>query len=147
MLPPLIALAAVTLAAASPRLVKRCSPVYDPDYYGGYLPPVACWHEQDTACGPYIGEGTSMLLDADHGLAVIYGVSDTCADTIQEELSRAADGRKVYGWLETHGALTLIEGGILVISGMSEGALEMYEGLGITRIGWGINERVGGLGR
>lgn len=129
MLRLLVTLSAATLAVASPRLAKRCSPVYDEDYYGGYLPPVACWHDQDTACQPYIKEDTSMLLDADHGLAIIYGVSDTCADTIREELGRGEDGEKTYGWVETHGALTLIEGGILVISGMGDEAVELYEGL------------------
>ena len=126
----LLALAtAAALAAATPRLTKRCSPVYDEDYFGGYLPPVACWHDQDTACQPYIKEGTTMLLDSDHGLAVVYGVSEHCADTIREELARVENGKKTYGWLEKHGRLTLIDGGILVISDMSEDAVGMYEGL------------------
>lgn len=121
--------AAATLAAATTRLAKRCTPAYDDDYYGGYLPPVACWHDQDTACRPYIQKDTTMLLDADHGLAVIYGVSDVCADTIREELARQEDGRKTYGWVEKHGHLTLVEEDTLVISGMSDEAVELYRGL------------------
>lgn len=124
----LLALATAALATAA-RLTKRCSPVYDDAYQGGYLPSVACWHDQDAACTAYLQSGTEMLLDAPHNLAVIYGVSDSCADTIKEELAREADGRKVYGWVEEHGTLTLVDGGILVISGMSDKAVEMYEGL------------------
>lgn len=129
MLRSLLALAAATVAAATPHLAKRCSPAYDEDYYGGYLPPVACWHDQDTACRAYIKKDTTMLLDAEHGLAVVYGVSDACQDTIREELAREDDGRKTYGWVEGHGDLTLVEDGTLVISGMSDDAVELYEGL------------------
>lgn len=118
-----------TAALATARLTKRCTPVYDDAYQGGFLPAVACWHEQDTACNAYLQSGTEMLLDAPHHLAVVYGVSDSCADTIKEELAREADGRKTYGWTEEHGTLTLVDGGILVISGMSDKAVEMYEGL------------------
>jgi len=69
-----------------------------------------------------------MLLDADHGLAVIYGISTYCADIIAEELARTTDGRRAYGWVEKHGNLTVI-GDILVISNMSQEAVEKYEGL------------------
>ena len=129
MLRNLLIFTAAALATATPRLAKRCSPVYDDDYYGGYLPPVACWHDQDTACQPHIQDGTQMLLDAGHGLAVIYGVSKTCEDTIREELARREDGRKTYGWVENHGDLTLVEEGTLVISGMSKDAVKLYQKL------------------
>lgn len=122
-------LALATLAVATPYLTKRCSPVYDPEYYGGYLPPVACWQDQDTACEAYIMEGTEMHLDSQHGLAIIYGVSSTCEDTIKEEVARVEDGRMVYGWLDFHGTLTLVQEGVLVISGMSEEAIGRYEEL------------------
>ena len=134
-LTPLVAfLALPLLIAATPEPSnlhlhnKRCSPWYDEEFYHGYLPPVACWQDQDTGCCPYIREGTEMLLDGDHGLAVIYGISTYCADIIAEELARTADGRRAYGWVEKHGNLTVI-GDILVISNMSQEAVEKYEGL------------------
>ncbi|PKS11255.1 hypothetical protein jhhlp_003016 [Lomentospora prolificans] len=129
-LAPLTVLFALAAAAPEPAtLQKRCSPWYDEEFYQGYLPPVACWQDQDTACQPYIKEGTEMLLDSDHSLAVIYGISQSCADTIAEELARTADGRRAYGWVENHGTLTVIEGGILVISNMSETAVQTYSEL------------------
>lgn len=129
-LTPLVALAALATASPEPsRHQKRCSPWSDPEFYQGYLPPVACWQDQDTACLPYIKEGTDLLLDAEHRLAVIYNIDEHCVATIAEELARMDDGRKTYGWVEKHGTLTVIDGNILVISNMSEDAVETYANL------------------
>lgn len=70
-----------------------------------------------------------MTLDAKHKLAVIYGVSDSCAAEVAEELAREVDGRKNYGWVRKHGNLTIIKGGILVISNMTDEAVERYSKL------------------
>ncbi|SPO04412.1 uncharacterized protein DNG_07097 [Cephalotrichum gorgonifer] len=129
MLRSLVILTTAALAAATPHITKRCSPARDPEWYRGYLPPVACWQDQDTACQAYIAKGTDLVIDSKHKLAVVYGVSSYCEEIIAEELARAADGRKTYGWLEKHGTLTVIEGGILVISGMSDEAVGRYEAL------------------
>ncbi|KAH6637299.1 hypothetical protein F5144DRAFT_454801, partial [Chaetomium tenue] len=107
-------------------LHKRCSPRYDPDLALGYYPPAPCWQTFDTACQPHLATGTEMTLDAPHGLAVVYGLSEYCAAQIAEEKAREADGRKNYGWREEHGLLTVVEGGILVISDMSEEAVARY---------------------
>jgi hypothetical protein len=111
------------------HLTKRCSPLRDPEYYLGYLPPVACWQDQDTACQAYLQAGTKLLLDKEHKLAVVYGVSEGCFATIAEELAREKDGRKTYGWEKKHGKLTAIGGGILVISGMSDDTVARYAAL------------------
>ncbi|KAK4041211.1 hypothetical protein C8A01DRAFT_14997 [Parachaetomium inaequale] len=125
----------LTLASPSPhvQLAKRCSPRRDPDLPLGYLPPAPCWQTFDPACQPHLAPETEMTLDAKHGLAVVYGVSEGCQAQIAEELARAKDGRKNYGWAESEGRLTVVqegEGGILVISGMGEGAVERYGELG-----------------
>ncbi|KAK3685245.1 hypothetical protein B0T22DRAFT_442431 [Podospora appendiculata] len=117
-------------AAASPsQLNKRCSPIYDPAYYHGYLPPVACWLSQDTACRAWLSSGTELLIDAKHNLTVVYGVSSYCFETIAEELARAKDGRKTFGWLEKHGKLNDIGDGTLIISRMSADAIKRYQEL------------------
>jgi hypothetical protein len=127
---PTLTLTLLPLAAASSLLTKRCSPIRDPDLPHGYLPPAPCWQTFDTACQPYLSSDTEMTLDAKHSLAVVYGLSASCKAEIAEELARAADGRKNYGWRAKHGVLTVIEneGGkrILVISGMSEEAVARY---------------------
>jgi hypothetical protein len=122
---PFLALAAAT----SGRLTRRCSPYRDPELAGGYLPPVACWQGQDTACRAYIQTGTELFVDAKHRLVIVYGVSDSCFATIAEEAARAGDGRKIYGWREKHGKLSNIGGGILVISEMSEKVVKEYQAL------------------
>lgn len=131
-LTPLLTL--LPLAAAT--ITKRCSPLRDPDLALGYLPPAPCWQTFDPACRPHLLQGTTMTLDAPHGLAVVYGVSASCAAQIAEELQREKEGRKNYGWVRTHGWLTVIEpqveGGerVLVVSGMGEEAVRRYQGLG-----------------
>lgn len=124
----IISLLAAT-AAASPNLAKRCSPAYDPELALGYYPPAPCWQTFDPACRPYLRDETEMTLDAQHKLAVVYGVSTSCQAEIAEELARQADGRKNYGWLEKHGRLTVIPGNILVISSMSDAAVDRYSKL------------------
>lgn len=133
-LPTLLATAltfALTTAtpATNQPLHKRCSPRYDPDLALGYYPPAPCWQTFDTACRPHLARETELTLDAPHGLAVVYGLTDNCAAQIAEEKAREADGRKNYGWREEHGVLTVVEGGILVISGMSEEAVGRYAAL------------------
>ena len=123
---PLFALA-MTISAAS--LGKRCSPAYDPELLHGYYPPAPCWQSFDTACRPYIAEGTDMTIDAKHNLTVVYGVSNYCQSDIVEELSRESDGRKNFGWIKKHGSLTLIKGNILVISNMSAETIDRYSKL------------------
>jgi len=70
-----------------------------------------------------------MTVDKKHKLAIVYGLSSDCAAEIAEELAREAVGKKNYGWVKKHGDLTVIKGGILVISGMSEEAVGKYEKL------------------
>ncbi|KAK3299670.1 uncharacterized protein B0H64DRAFT_371984 [Chaetomium fimeti] len=111
------------------HIQKRCSPRYDPELALGYYPPAPCWQTFDTACRPHLARDTEMTLDAPHALAVVYGLSENCAEQIAEEKAREVDGRNNYGWREEHGVLTVVEGGILVISGMSEEAVERYQGL------------------
>lgn len=121
----------LTTASAS-TLSKRCSPVRDPDLPNGYLPPAPCWQTHDPACQPYLAQGTEMTLDAEHRLAVVYGLSEHCAATIAEELRRREAGEKNFGWVEKHGWMTVIEPHkegekrILVLSGMSQQAVERY---------------------
>lgn len=129
--------AAATLAAGNP-LQKRCSPVYDPDLALGYVPPAPCWQTFDPACQPYLASGTEMTVDAEHRLAVVYGVSANCQDQIAEELAREADGRKNNGWVQNHGSLTVIPGeDTLVISNMPEETVEKYQSLTYLGPPWG----------
>ncbi|GAB1318276.1 hypothetical protein MFIFM68171_08486 [Madurella fahalii] len=124
-----LAAAAATLTTANP-LQKRCTPVYDPELALGYQPPAPCWQTFDPACQPHLASGTEMTLDAEHRLAVVYGVSADCQGQIAEELAREADGRKNYDWVQKHGSLTVIPGeNILVISNMPEQAVERYQSL------------------
>ncbi|KAK4167508.1 hypothetical protein QBC43DRAFT_311984 [Cladorrhinum sp. PSN259] len=116
-------------AATAGTITKRCSPLFDPEYLHGYLPPAPCWQSFNTACQAYLRQGTEMTIDAAHNLVVVYGVDQYCAADIREELAREADGRKTYGWQQTQGKLTLIDGGILVISNMSAQAVERYQKL------------------
>lgn len=124
-------LALATAAAASPSssLSKRCSPAYDSELARGYYPPAPCWQTFNPACQPFLAPETEMTLDAKHSLAVVYGVSDSCAVEIAEELAREAVGRKNYGWVRQHGNLTFIKGGILVISNMTADAVQRYSKL------------------
>ncbi len=128
-------LATIPLAAAS-TLTKRCSPFYDPDLALGYRPPAPCWQTFDPACQPHIAPGTEMTVDAPHALAVVYGISTSCAAEIAEELKREAEGKKNYGWVREHGWLTVIEphgeGGkrVVVVSEMGEEAVKRYQNLG-----------------
>ena len=70
-----------------------------------------------------------MVIDPKQHVVVVYGVPDYCGAEIAEELVRVASGRKNYGWQKEHGYLTYLEGGTLVISGMSEDAIKRYQGL------------------
>ncbi|KAK4450985.1 hypothetical protein QBC34DRAFT_401945 [Podospora aff. communis PSN243] len=106
-----------------------CSPRRDPDLALGYYPPAPCWQTFNPACQPFIAKGTEMTVNAKFRTAVVYGVSEYCAGQIVEELAREAAGRKNNGWVRDHGNLTFIEGGILVISGMSDDAVKRYEKL------------------
>ncbi|KAK0667100.1 hypothetical protein QBC41DRAFT_142109 [Cercophora samala] len=114
---------AVTATAAGSHL-KRCSPMYDPELALGYLPPAPCWQTFDTACQPQLKN--PMTLVANYKLAVIHELSSSCTGEIEEELAREAAGRKNNNWVRTHGSLTLIEGGTLVISNMSDAAVARY---------------------
>jgi len=78
-----------------------------------------------------------MTVDAKHNLAIVYGVEKYCAGQIAEELARQKDGRKNNGWLQKHGVLTYIEGGILVISNMTEDAVKRYGKLTYLGKPWG----------
>lgn len=126
---PLRLLALTTAVTASGPLSKRCSPLYDPELARGYYPPAPCWQTFSPACQPFLAQGTEMTLDAKHKLAVVYGLSTYCAAEIAEELAREADGRKNYDWVQKHGMLTVIDGGILVISNMSDDAVSRYSKL------------------
>ncbi|KAK0711813.1 hypothetical protein B0H67DRAFT_492079 [Lasiosphaeris hirsuta] len=129
----MVSVATLASSAFASQLSKRCSPARDPEVAHGYYPPAPCWQDFDTACRPYIAEGTEMTLDTKHKLAVIYGVSEYCAAEVAEELARSTDGRKNYGWAGKHGNLTLIKGGILIISGMPEDAVTRYSKLTYQR--------------
>src|SRR5689334_12256616 len=107
-------------AATASTIEKRCTPRYDPDLARGYYPPAPCWQTFNPACQPLLADGTEMTIDAKHRLAIVYGVNEYCAAEIAEELSREAIGKKNYGWVQQHGFLTVIKGGILVISNMTE---------------------------
>jgi hypothetical protein len=122
-------LATAATATAISSLQKRCSPLYEAGLARGYYPPAPCWQTFNTACQPFLATNTEMVIDAKQHLAIIYGVEDSCGAEIAEELAREASGRKNYGWVEKHGYLTFLEGGILVISGMSEDAMKMYQKL------------------
>lgn len=117
-----------TLASASPSgpLTKRCSPAYDPDLALGYYPPAPCWQTFDPSCTAYLSRNNEMTLDTKHKVALIFGLEKYCADQVIEELARQKDGRKNNGWLQKHGKLTYIEGGILVISNMTDEAVTRY---------------------
>lgn len=118
-------------AAAASSLLKRCSPIRDPELNHGYLPPAPCWQTFNTACQPFLSTENEMTLDVKHGLAIIFGLSDSCKADVEEELAREKDGRKTYGWTQKHGTLTVIEGKqrLLVISGMTQEAVDRYAGL------------------
>lgn len=119
----------ISLATAA-TLQKRCSPVRDPDYYQGLLPPAPCWQSFTTACTPILAPGTEMYVSSNHSTAVGFGVQGYCFDTIKEEQARAADGRKTYGWEQQHGKLTRVgDTDTLVISGMSKEAVDRYQAL------------------
>ncbi|KAK0610754.1 hypothetical protein B0T14DRAFT_439692 [Immersiella caudata] len=124
-----LSLTTAATAAANAPLQKRCSPVPDKDLARGYYPPAPCWQTFNTACQPFLAKGTQMVIDPRQHVVVVYGVSDHCGAEIAEELARVASGRKNYGWLEKHGYLTFLEGGTLVISGMSEDAIKRYQSL------------------
>jgi hypothetical protein len=123
----LLNLAFFASAATASAIEKRCSPRYDPELARGYYPPAPCWQTFSPACQPFIADGTEMTVDVKHRLAIVYGVHESCGAEIAEELSREAIGKKNYGWLQTHGFLTYIKGGILVISNMTEEAANRYE--------------------
>ena len=110
-------------------LAPLCSPMPEPDLPRGYIPPAPCWQDFDTACQPRVLAGTKMLIDAEHKLAVIYGVPQSCETEIKEELERTADGKKNYGWVEKYGHLTTIGDGILVLSDIPDAALKKLEEL------------------
>lgn len=112
--------------AAFPILAQACSPLFDEDYYMGFLPPGPCWLEQDPACRSFIREGSELIVDPETNQVTVTGVTETCAETIAEELAREEDGRKTYGWLEEHGQLEVDEEGVLTISEMTDEALERY---------------------
>lgn len=120
----------LALASASPpKLAPRCSPLRDPAFYNGYVPPVACWQAQDTGCRAYIQPGTDLYIDPKLRLAIVSGVKSYCFDTIKEEQTRELDGRRTYGWRERHGKLTDIGNGILIISEMSDATIKAYQAL------------------
>lgn len=114
------ALASLLSLASASAIYKRCSPAFDEDYYGGYLPPQPCWFEFDTACEVVVPEGTNILVDACKHKATITGIDDSCVATIAEEHAREKDGRKTYGWTEKYGDLDTSQEGILVITNMSD---------------------------
>ncbi|KAK5659789.1 hypothetical protein OQA88_1000 [Cercophora sp. LCS_1] len=116
-------------AAAASTITKRCSPLYDPELAKGYLPPAPCWQSFDPACQPYIARDTSMTIDAKHKAIIVYGISKYCEADIAEELAREAAGRKNNRWTTTHGNLTVIPGGILFISNVTEANLARYQKL------------------
>jgi hypothetical protein len=125
----LCALATVATASGISNLNKRCTPTPDRELALGYMPVVGCWQDQDTACRPYIKEGTELVVDEKHKLAIVYGIDQYCMNQITEELAREKDGRKNNGWLKKHGQLNLIGNGILVISMMSEESVKQYQNL------------------
>jgi hypothetical protein len=130
-----LATAFTTLTSASSTLQKRCTPYFDRDLPGGYLPPAPCWQGFDTACRPHLLPNTEMTLDARHRLAVVYNISSYCASTIAEEISRTAQGLKNFGWIQNHGWMTVIEPQtegsqrILVLSDMPQATVERYANL------------------
>lgn len=116
-------------AASAAVLQKRCSPIRDPEYQNGYLPPVPCWLSPSPACQPEIPEGIDIEVDGDAHSAVVRGVSDTCVETILEEQARERDGRKAYGWTANIGKLDVSKKGTLVITEMSDKTVDVYCGL------------------
>ncbi|KAK4221261.1 hypothetical protein QBC38DRAFT_138309 [Podospora fimiseda] len=124
----LLPLLAATATSGS-TISKRCSPPYDPQWHHGFLPPAPCWQTFDPSCKPYLRKDTQMTIDAPHNLVIVYGIDQWCAADIKEELAREIDGRKTWGYRQTHGRLTLIEGGILVISNMTDANVAKYQAL------------------
>ncbi|KAL2754123.1 hypothetical protein ACRALDRAFT_2020984 [Sodiomyces alcalophilus JCM 7366] len=102
-----------------------CVPFYDPEYYRGHRPPVACWQDHGVTCRPYIHPNTRLRVFPESNLAVVVGITEDCANTIAEEKARDQDGRKTYGWLQKHGKLETICN-TLVISEMSDAAVQEY---------------------
>ncbi|KAM7201070.1 hypothetical protein V8F33_003482 [Rhypophila sp. PSN 637] len=134
-------LATATLISASPstsfKLSKRCSPARDPELARGYYPPAPCWQTFDPSCTPYLLQETEQVVNANRKAVVVFGVSTYCAAEIAEELAREKDGRKNYGWTKTHGQLTYVDGGILVISNMTDAAVARYQKLTYLGPPWG----------
>ncbi|KAL2270668.1 hypothetical protein VTJ83DRAFT_39 [Remersonia thermophila] len=130
----LLATALAGLSSAS-TVHKRCSPMYDPDLPGGYYPPAPCWLGFDPSCSPYIPEGREITIDAEHGVAIVYGISEHCAGLIATEIDRTAQGLKNFRWIQDHGWMTVIEPRkegderILVLSGMTPAAVQKYQNL------------------
>ncbi|ROT34476.1 hypothetical protein SODALDRAFT_329729 [Sodiomyces alkalinus F11] len=115
----------LALFASLASTAFACSPMYNPDYYGNFRPPVACWHGQDTMCRPYIRAGTQQLLLPDENVVVVVPLSETCIATIAEEHAREQDGRLTYGWTQQHGNLHVV-GNTLVIT---EANMPFYQAL------------------
>jgi hypothetical protein len=124
-----LSLATAATAAATPSLQKRCSPLREEGLALGYYPPAPCWQTFNTACQPFLAKNTQMIIDPEQHLVIVYGVPAYCGAEIAEELAREASGEKNYGWVEKHGFLTFLQGGTLVISGMSEDAIKRYQKL------------------
>ncbi|KAM7204246.1 hypothetical protein V8F20_003659 [Naviculisporaceae sp. PSN 640] len=139
----LLAGAALAIATPSPSLVKRCSPAWDPDLPKGYYPPAPCWQTFDPSCTAYLASQTEQTVNAKFKSVVVFGVSEYCGAEIAEELAREKDGRKNYGWVKTHGNLDFIKGkggengGILVISNMTDAAVARYQRLTYLGPPWG----------
>ncbi|KAM7212144.1 hypothetical protein V8F06_012469 [Rhypophila decipiens] len=133
----LLATATLTSATPSSKLSKRCSPRYDPDLARGYYPPAPCWQTFDPSCTAFLAQGTEQTVNANRKAVVVFGVSTYCAAEIAEELAREKDGRKNYGWTKTHGQLTYVDGGILVISNMTDAAVARYQKLTYLGPPWG----------
>lgn len=143
-IPSIAVLASAVLAAASPSpLAKRCSPAYDPELARGYYPPAPCWQTFDPSCTAYLAATSEQTVNAKFKSVVVFGVSDYCGAEIAEELAREKDGRKNYGWVKKHGDLNFIKGkggensGILVISNMSDEAIQRYQKLTYLGPPWG----------
>ncbi|KAM0326329.1 hypothetical protein ACHAQA_006929 [Verticillium albo-atrum] len=123
-----LALAAL-LPFASAGLVKRCSPIVDPDLHNGFLPPAPCWLTFNSVCQRFLIPGTEITIDDVHGLIVVHGITEECVADIEEEHAREEDGRKTFGWTEEHGKLNPIGDGILVISKVSDETVQKYQSL------------------
>ncbi|KAF3351283.1 hypothetical protein HYQ45_016943 [Verticillium longisporum] len=117
------------LPLASAGLIKRCTPISDPDVAGGVIPPAPCWLTFNAACERFIAPDTELTIDETHNLIVVHGISEECVADIEEEHARKADGRKTFGWTEEHGKLHPIGGGILVISDVADETIQQYQSL------------------